>query len=67
MAWTSRIGISLPAWRLSLGDTLARISLWRHRVRSRRDLMRLNEEHLRDIGIDSLAAVEEARKPFWRG
>lgn len=67
MAWTSRIGISLPAWRLSLSDTLARISLWRHRVRSRRDLMWLNEEQLRDIGIDRLTATEEACKPFWRG
>ena len=66
MTWTSRIENSLPVRGLSLRDLAARIRLWRHRSRSRRHLQWLDERQLRDIGIDRLAAEEEARKPFWR-
>lgn len=66
MEWTSRIGRSHPVGRLSLRDLAAIISLWRQRARSRRDLLWLNEQQLRDIGIDRLSAQEEGRKPFWR-
>ena len=66
MAWTSRIGKSLPARGLSLRDLTACIRLWRQRARSRRELLRLNERQLQDIGIDRKAAMEEAHKPFWR-
>lgn len=67
MAWIDRIGISFPISEFSLQDLLARIDLWRQRARSRRALMWLSEEQLRDIGIDRLTAMEEASKPFWRG
>jgi uncharacterized protein YjiS (DUF1127 family) len=66
MAWTSRIEKSLPARGLSLGDLAARIRLWRHRARSRRQLLWLDERQLRDIGLDRVTAQEEAYKPFWR-
>ncbi|MDH5557814.1 MAG: DUF1127 domain-containing protein [Alphaproteobacteria bacterium] len=66
MAWIDRIGIGIPVSGLSLQDLLARIDLWRQRARSRRALMWLSEEQLRDIGIDRLTALEEASKPFWR-
>lgn len=66
MTWTNRIWISLAAWELYSGDLVARIGHWRQRARSRRDLLWLSEDQLRDIGIDRYAALEEARKPFWR-
>ena len=66
MAWTSWIAKSRPGWGLPLRDLAAGIRLWRQRARSRRQLLRLNEYQLRDIGIDRHTAEEEARKPFWR-
>jgi uncharacterized protein YjiS (DUF1127 family) len=67
MAWISRIEKSLPVWGWSSSDLAARIRLWRHRARSRRQLLWLDERQLRDIGLDRLTVREEAYKPFWRG
>ena len=39
---------------------------WRHRARSRRELMNLDDAVLRDIGISRCSAGFEAYKPFWR-
>lgn len=39
---------------------------WRERRRSRRDLMRLSDYQLKDIGISRLDAEQEFAKPFWR-
>lgn len=39
---------------------------WRERARSRRMLAGLDDRMLRDIGISSGTALEEADKPFWR-
>ncbi|MDH3579349.1 MAG: DUF1127 domain-containing protein [Hyphomicrobiales bacterium] len=36
------------------------------RGRQRRALARLEDHHLRDIGITRAQAKQEARKPFWR-
>lgn len=66
MPWTNRIWISLAAWELYPGDLVAKFGRWRQRARSRRDLLWLSEDQLRDIGIDRYAALEEAHKPFWR-
>lgn len=66
MAWTSRVGKSIPVWGLSFRDLTACICLWQQRARSRRELLWLDERQLQDIGIDRQAAVEEAHKPFWR-
>ena len=45
----------------------ATVSLWRSRQQERRDLMKLDDHFLRDIGITRSQAVEEAKKPFWIG
>jgi len=38
---------------------------WRHRARSRKELMSLNDRCLQDIGISRCTANFEASKPFW--
>lgn len=45
---------------------LERVSLWRHRFRSRRDLADLDEHLLRDIGLDTVQVRSEVDKPFWK-
>lgn len=65
MAWTTRLG-KRAAWTLSLRQSADYIRLWRHRRKSRRALLWLDERLLRDIGVDRQDAMEEARKPFWR-
>jgi len=47
-------------------SSLARMVEWRQRARSRRELMRLNDLELNDIGIGRSFAQVEGRKPFWR-
>lgn len=66
MARTIRLGKYDTRWPLfrDVGDCVA---LWQRRWKSRRDLRRLDERLLRDIGVDRRAALEEACKPFWRG
>ncbi|WNW12737.1 DUF1127 domain-containing protein [Pseudomonas sp. DTU_2021_1001937_2_SI_NGA_ILE_001] len=44
-----------------------RWALYRHRWVSRRILLALTDEELRDIGLDRQQACAEAAKPFWRG
>lgn len=39
---------------------------WRERARSRRDLMRLTEHQLKDIGLSRHDAEAEFQKPFWQ-
>nr|WP_232846225.1 DUF1127 domain-containing protein [Amphritea pacifica] len=39
---------------------------WLQRYRSRRLLLRLDREQLKDIGVTREEALEEAGKPFWR-
>ncbi len=48
----------LPRVSLPLGQ-------WIRVSRERRSLAGLNEQQLRDIGIDSATASEEASRPFW--
>jgi uncharacterized protein YjiS (DUF1127 family) len=43
------------------------IALWRRRAQERQALAAMGERDLRDIGLTSLDALHEARKPFWRG
>jgi uncharacterized protein YjiS (DUF1127 family) len=52
---------------LSFREARSCLRLWRHRQQSRRQLLRLDEYLLRDIGLDRQGAIEEANKPFWRG
>jgi uncharacterized protein YjiS (DUF1127 family) len=42
------------------------LGLWYERARQRRQLSELPPHLLRDIGIDRVDALREARKPFWR-
>ncbi|MEM7671266.1 MAG: DUF1127 domain-containing protein [Pseudomonadota bacterium] len=51
--------------RLVIADLIAICGLWRHRIRSRHDLARLEPHQLRDIGVTPGDARREASKPFW--
>ncbi|MFZ1088947.1 MAG: DUF1127 domain-containing protein [Xanthobacteraceae bacterium] len=44
----------------------SRLSEWRARARSRRELRQLSEFDLQDIGWTRAGAVGEAAKAFWR-
>lgn len=48
------------------GPKLGRWALYRHRWMSRRSLLNLTEDQLRDIGLSSGQAMREGLKPFWR-
>ena len=43
-----------------------RIGHWHRNRTTRRQLTRLSESALRDIGIKRYEAMREAQKPFWR-
>jgi uncharacterized protein YjiS (DUF1127 family) len=49
-----------------LGQVRDTLRLWQDRVDGRRQLLRLDDHVLRDIGITRLQAEAEASKPFWR-
>jgi uncharacterized protein YjiS (DUF1127 family) len=49
-----------------IGETVAQLSLWRERARSRSVLATLDDRMLRDVGIDRATADEESRTRFWR-
>ena len=42
------------------------IALWRERARSRKQLLRLDDALLKDIGITRADVERETMKPFWR-
>jgi len=42
------------------------LGLWRQRIVTRRELGRLDERMLQDIGFNRLDADQEMSKPFWR-
>lgn len=46
---------------------LGRWALMAHRWHSRRALLELTPEQLRDVGLTLEQAREEGYKPFWRG
>lgn len=52
--------------RNGFGQLLGRFQAWRERTRSRRDLMRLTEHQLKDIGLSRHDAESEWQKPFWQ-
>ncbi|MDF2995436.1 MAG: hypothetical protein K0R27_1073 [Xanthobacteraceae bacterium] len=70
--------IAEPANEMSRGrsrsgyaeDFVTRVWVWGYRaymrVKSRREMRRLPEEMLKDIGITSADAERESSKPFWR-
>jgi uncharacterized protein YjiS (DUF1127 family) len=54
--------LGLPSWRL----VIAFVARTCARRRQRRDLLKLSDHLLDDIGITREQAMEEASKPFWR-
>lgn len=64
-ATAQRTRFSTPSWSLSALAT--QFQVWRERYRSRRDLMRLSDYQLKDIGLTRNDAEEEWSKPVWRG
>jgi uncharacterized protein YjiS (DUF1127 family) len=40
--------------------------IWRERAQQRRQLERLNDHMLRDIGLTRADVLAEASKPFWQ-
>jgi uncharacterized protein YjiS (DUF1127 family) len=48
------------------GRVATLVAEWQDRVRARRELARLDERMLHDIGINRMDAEFEASKPFWR-
>ncbi|MBL8708972.1 MAG: DUF1127 domain-containing protein [Rhodospirillaceae bacterium] len=64
-ATAQRTRFSAPSW--SLSALAGQFQVWRERYRSRRDLMRLSDYQLKDIGLTRYDAEEEWRKPVWRG
>lgn len=61
-----------PAQDLSRGFSLGVASLavlfriWQERRRHRRDLSRMSDHMLKDIGLTPGEALDEMAKPFWR-
>lgn len=39
---------------------------WNHRYRTRRDLLRMDDHLLKDIGINRSDALKEGTKAFWK-
>jgi len=39
---------------------------WRRRARSRREIAKLDEQAIRDLGLSTSQMRFEADKPFWR-
>ena len=44
---------------------LGQWSAFRRRLSSRRALLRLSDDQLRDIGLNRAEALAEAERPFW--
>jgi uncharacterized protein YjiS (DUF1127 family) len=43
-----------------------RLAGWQQRARQRRELRRMSDRELKDIGLSRVDAEREAAKPFWR-
>ncbi|MEM7442497.1 MAG: DUF1127 domain-containing protein [Pseudomonadota bacterium] len=56
--------VAAPESRLA--RAFATLTVWRHRIRTRRHLAQLNDHLLGDIGIDRIAADRESEKRFWQ-
>jgi uncharacterized protein YjiS (DUF1127 family) len=59
---SSTVGYRRSGWGEQLKILMVR---WRQRIRSRYELMSLNEADLRDIGMTRGEAELESSKPFW--
>ena len=59
--------LSLRYLEKYLDQYLKQLALYKHRYNSRKALLKLDENRLRDIGLSKQQAEEEAYKPFWKG
>jgi uncharacterized protein YjiS (DUF1127 family) len=59
-----RLGLHLLS--LNVAPLFALMREWARRTRSRRDISRLDECTIRDLGLTPSQLQFEARKPFWR-
>jgi uncharacterized protein YjiS (DUF1127 family) len=53
----------MARWSVAFAVTVTK---WDTHWRTRKQLKRLSDHHLRDIGLDALTAKREAIKPFWQ-
>ena len=53
-------------WNLTLGLIVATLREWHRRRAERRELARLDERMIRDIGLDPGSVYYEASQSFWR-
>jgi uncharacterized protein YjiS (DUF1127 family) len=52
---------------VGVGSEFARLlGVWRDRIRQRREIARLDDRMLADIGLSQVEASREANKPFWQ-
>ncbi len=65
LAMAERDGTALRVSRL-VNRIAATVTEWQDRAQTRRELARLDERTLHDIGLNRMDAEFEARKPFWR-
>ncbi len=63
---TSLDGAVLPPVSAILMQIVRIVLRWEMRRLTRKGLRRLDDHLLRDIGLDPIAAADEAAKPFWR-
>ncbi len=47
-------------------NIISTLRIWAQRTRQRRQLMELDDQHLKDIGVSRVDALQEYHKPFWR-
>jgi uncharacterized protein YjiS (DUF1127 family) len=66
MTWTVTRRLHANPTGLVL-DACSHLARWMDRARQRRFLAQLPERELRDIGISRYDALQEWRKPFWKG
>jgi uncharacterized protein YjiS (DUF1127 family) len=59
--WSTARTFRLSCWR----EVKRRFTEWRLRVRSRSELITVNDWILRDIDVSRFDAKSEASKPFW--
>lgn len=50
----------------SMPAGMSRWARYRHRWTSRRALLQMTDDELRDVGLDAWQARAEAMKPFWK-
>ena len=61
-----RKAIQFPLIGFSRWNVIMQVKVWRSRSRQRKDLAKLDQRMLADIGYTVAQAREEFAKPFWK-